>query len=281
MDIKNLIVISDTHFGCQFALCPPMVRLDGGGVYQLSPLQHHLWGWWNLFWNDWVPTVTRGEPYAICLNGDAHDHHHHNSTTQISQNPADQKKMARIALEPIVEKCKGNFYMTRGTPVHSGQSGHNEETLAEGLGAIPDEAGNYSRFDLNIMVGDALCNIMHHIGTTGSQHYETTAVTKELAESYAEAARWDDTPFDVIVRSHRHRFSEVRLATSRGYGYSLVTPGWQGKTPFVYKIPGGRLARPQFGGVLIRQGDEEFYTRNKVWTLPRTKTERPTVKEWR
>lgn len=273
MDINNLIVVSDLHFGCQFALCPPKIRLDGGGCYELSPVQRHMWGWWNIFWDDWVPTVTRGEPYAICINGDSKDHVHHNSTTQISHNPTDQNKIAMTALEPIVSRAKGGFFMTRGTEAHTGKSGWNEEQLAMQLGALPDECGNHARYDLNIRVGDALCNILHHIGTTGSQHYETTAVMKELTESYTEAARWRDEPFDIVVRSHRHRFCEIRVATANHYGYSLVTPGWQAKTPFAFKIPGARMARPQFGGVLIRQGDEEFFTRNRVWTLPRTKTE--------
>ena len=277
MDINNLIVISDTHCGCQYGLCPPNVKLDGGGHYHLSALQRHLWGWWNLFWADWVPVVTRNEPFAVCANGDLMDHKHHNSTTQISQNPSDQRKIAKQVFEPIVKNCNGLFFVTRGTEAHTGKSGHIEETLAEELGAVPDEVGNYARYDLNIRIGDALCNILHHIGTTGSQHYETTAVTKELTEAFTESARWGDEPFDVVVRSHRHRFSEVRLATAKGYGYSMVTPAWQGKTPFAYRVPGGRMARPQFGGVLIRQGDEEFYTRNKVWTLPRTKTVTPTL----
>jgi hypothetical protein len=275
MDVNNLIIISDTHCGCQTALCPPKVKLDHGGFYNLSPIQQHLWGWWNMFWDDWVPQVTRGEPYAVVANGDVMDHKHHSSTTQISQNPAIQKKICREVWEPVVDRAKGGFYLVRGTEAHTGKSGHNEETIAEYLGAVPDEGGNFARYDLNIRVGNALCNILHHIGTTGSMHYETTAVMKELTESFTEAARWRDEPFDVVVRSHRHRFSEVRLATANGYAYSLVTPGWQGKTPFVWRLPGGRMARPQFGGVLIRQGDEEFYTRNRVWTLPRTKTEIP------
>jgi len=275
MDINNLIIVSDTHCGCQFALCPPKVRLDGGGYYGLSPLQQHLWGWWNIFWDDWVPRVTRGEPYAVVANGDVMDHRHHNSTTQISQNPADQKKIAAAVWEPIVERAKGGFYLIRGTEAHSGKSSHNEETFAKDLGAISDEGGNYARYDLNIRVGDAHCNILHHIGTTGSQAYETTALQKELIEAFTEAARWRDEPFDFVIRSHRHRYNEVTLATAKGYGKCLVTPGWQGKTPFVWRLAGARMSRPQFGGILVRHGDEEFYTRNRVWTLPRTKTETP------
>jgi len=53
----------------------------------------------------------------------------------------------------------------------------------------------------------------------------------------------------------------------------MVTPGWQAKTPFSYRIAGARLAPPQFGGLLIRQGDEEPFYREQVWHLSRSKEE--------
>jgi hypothetical protein len=52
-----------------------------------------------------------------------------------------------------------------------------------------------------------------------------------------------------------------------------VTPAWQGKTPYVWKIPGARISEPQLGGIVIRQGDEEFYYRRKVWSFDRSPEE--------
>ena len=92
----------------------------------------------------------------------------------------------------------------------------------------------------------------------------------ELMEMYVEAAKWRDEVPDVVVRSHRHRHIKVEVPTANVYGIVFTTPGWQGKTPFVWKIPGGRVNRPQFGGALIRCGDEEMYTRHYTRTLART-----------
>ncbi len=115
---------------------------------------------------------------------------------------------------------------------------------------------------------------MHHVGTTGSAAYESTAVHKELTESYIEAARWRNKPPDIIVRSHRHRYFETMFATASGRGRSVVTPGWQAKTPFAYKIPGGRISQPQFGGVaIIESPGGELYTRSQVWSLSREDAE--------
>jgi len=113
-------------------------------------------------------------------------------------------------------------------------------------------------------VGRALVHFAHHIGTTGSQAYEATAVCRELVESFSEAARWRNEAPDVIVRSHRHRSYEVRCPTGRGVGIGLVTPGWQGKTPFAYRVAGGRMSLPQFGGAMIRDDGQEIYAR--TWT---------------
>jgi hypothetical protein len=274
MKTNNLIVISDTHIGCQLGLCPPEgIVFDEGGMYMPNPIQLAVWEYWRHFWDVWVPSVTRGEKYAVVLNGDAMDGRHHGSTHQISQNLSDQVRAAKIVLGPIVKKAKLGYYHVRGTEAHSGQSGENEETLARELGAIPNGSGQYARYDLWKEVGSGLVHLLHHIGTSSSNAYEGTAVNKEITEEFNESARWGERAPDVIIRSHRHRHIKITIPTARGEGIAEVTPGWQAKTPFTWKIAGGRLAPPQFGGIIVKQGDEELYTRSRVWTIGRSKTE--------
>lgn len=271
--MKNIIVISDTHAGCQFGLCPPSVKLDGGGSYTHSALQKKVWKMWRLFWNDWVPLVTKGEPYIIVHNGDCIDGVHHGSTTQVSHNIQDQRNIAVKILKPVVNNpmCKG-YYHVRGTEAHVGKAGEYEEAVAKELGAVPDSSGNYARWELWMNLNDSIVHFSHHIGTTGSSAYESTGVYKEMVEAFNESGRWGDKPPDVVVRSHRHRQFETRIATKKGYGISLVTPGWQLKTPFVHRLPGGRASTPQIGGYLIRTGDvDEIYTLFKVWKIGRGK----------
>ena len=273
--VNNLIVVSDLHCGDQVGLCPPAMILDGGGAYERSDFQVGIWEWWRDFWEEWVPRVTQGEPYAVCVNGDAMDNRHHGAVHQITQNLADQQRIAVSALKPIVEKCEGRFYLVRGTEAHTGQSGENEEMLGAVLGSVPDAIGNRSHNELWIRIGRALCHIMHHIGTTSSSANEASAVNAELTAEYVEAARWGQEPPDFVIRSHRHRCIVVDLDSAKGYAAGIVTPGWQGRTPFSYRIASGRITQPQFGGVLIRQGDEEFYYRRWVKAIPRPAEVRP------
>jgi len=273
-DIMNWVVVADLHCGCQLGLFNPYGNFlfDEGGSYKVNNVQKEIWKYWKEFWYEWVPTSTKGEPFGVILNGDTLDGSHHQATHQITHNLTDQKKIATEILLPIVDMCEGRLYMIRGTEAHVGKSGQEEEALAKSLGAIPNEYGQYARYDLWKKVGKSLVHILHHIGTTGSQAYESTAVHKELMDSYTEAARWHQRPPDIIVRSHRHRFLKTEIASDRGRAIAVVTPGWQGKTPFTWKIAGARLSVPQFGGILIRQGDQEFFTLNYTKTPERSRT---------
>jgi len=275
--IQNAIVISDTHCGCQLGLCPPQVRLRHGGTYTQSRFQKKVWECWLEFWEKWVPKVTRGEPFCVIFNGDALDGRHHNSTHQISHDLSDQARIAYEVLAPVVDKSDG-FYFVSGTPAHAGEAAENEEQLAVDLGAVKDtETGNHSRFELYIKVGSALVHAAHHIGVTSSMAYEATALGKEFNEFCAESARWRRPIPDIVVRSHRHRHLETKVPTAHTYGIIFVTAAWQLKTPWLFKVPGGRVTTPMLGGSLVRQGDEEFYTRHWVRETKRSKTETPKV----
>jgi len=278
--IRNLIVISDTHCGCRLGISAPGdIPLDDGGTYRPSNFQQKLYALWREFWDEWVPEVTRGEPFDVVHNGDAIDGSHHGSTTQVSQNIEDQIRIAESLLRPEVERCRasgGTYYHIRGTAAHVGQSSVYEEMLALRLGAKPNEHRQHARYDLWKRVGGddgPLVHLLHHIGTTSSAAHESSAVNAELTASYVEAARWGREPPDYIVRSHRHRSIAVDLNSSKGYAAAIVTPAWQGKTPYVWKIPGARLSEPQVGGICIRRGDEEHYYRRWVRSFDRSPTE--------
>lgn len=270
--IKNVVVVSDTHVGCCVGLChPDGARFDESGTYTPSSLQRKVWAYWESFWNEWVPRVTHGEPYIVVHNGDVIDGSHHGSTTQWSHNLNDQCEHAKKILGPVVDGCEGRYYQIRGTEAHVGKSGCEEERLAKELGAIPSETGQYARYELWLRMPGGLCHFLHHIGNTSSASHETSAVNAELSAMYTEAGRWKDEPPVIVARSHRHRCSEIRLPCRDGYATAFVTPCWQLRTPFSWKISGARITTPQVGGSLIRQGDEELHTRHQVWEIGRSK----------
>jgi hypothetical protein len=211
----------------------------------------------------------------MIVNGDALDGVHHGSTTQVSHNLHDQHRIALEVLQPVVAKAR-KYYHIRGTEAHVGPSGVEEERLAQALGATPNDEGQYARYEIWKRVGDEagpLVHALHYIGTTGSSAYESSAPQAELVAEFAEAGQTRRVPPDYSVHSHRHRYIKVQNPSKRSEAASIVTPGWQLKTPFVYRVRGGAVRQPQFGGVLIRQGNEEFFSRYKLWTVDRPRTE--------
>jgi hypothetical protein len=278
--LNNLVVVSDLHIGCRLALCPPEgMALDDGGIYKPSQLQRKIWKYWQTFWSEWVPEATHGEPFALVINGDVVEGSHHHNTTPISHNPEDQRALAIKIIKPLVDLCEGRLYIVRGTEAHVGISACDEESIAKAVGAIPNREQQFSRWDLWKSIGKGkLVHFLHHIGTTGSQAYEATAVHKELVEEFVEAARFRRQAPDAIVRSHRHRHFETVISTGAdsgetGRALAVVTPAWQAKTSFAWKIPGARLSTPQFGGVLIRYAHNRLFCDSKVWTIDRSDTE--------
>jgi hypothetical protein len=276
---QQIVVISDLHSGCQMALCPPTgARLDSGNIYIPKPdgPQARLWPIW-LDFNRWVGQVTSGKSFDLVVNGDAIDGVHHGSTSQFSHNLNDQIRLAEEILRPLVQKAR-RYYHIRGTEAHVGKEATDEERLAKNLGAVPDDQGQYARYALWKRMGGPkgpLVHLLHHVGTTGSSAYEATAVYKELVESYVEAGRWGDEPPQAIVRSHRHRYLETKIGSAKGYAFAVVTPAWQGKTTFAYKVAGARQSESQFGGIVLKIGDEDgLYSRAFI-----RRNERPRVEE--
>lgn len=270
MGARQIIVIGDTHCNSTLGLClPDGHRLDDGGRYMPSPFQIKLWELWRNLCGDWIPRVTKGEPWDLVLNGDAIDGDHHKTPTIISRNLQDQYRVAKETLSGIVQDCRdsgGRYYHVRGTEAHVGPSAQEEERLAEALGAEPDKTGNHSRWRLRRMLGDHLVTFRHHIGGGASQAYEGTALTKTQVNQMTDAGRWGRRVAQVDVRSHRHRYAKWEKDGAQGHYITIVTPGWQGLTPFSHRMSDPQ--EPEFGAVLVRHGDEEIYSRSKVYSIP-------------
>ena len=267
-----MVVISDTHCGCMMGLCPSGgVPLDGGGVYAPSRLQRVVWGWWLDFWNEFVPVATRGEPFVVVMNGDAIDGVHHGATTQITHNLERQRSMAYEVLQSIVRNAHA-YYHIRGTEAHVGPSGEHEEALAKMLGAVPDEDGRRARWELRLKLGEHLIHFTHHIASSTSPYAESTALTRELVNSYLQTGLWQDEPYTMLVRGHRHQHSEIARRSAHGKVAVTVTPAWQLKTPYVYRI-GARMSQPEIGGVVIRLADGELFTRAMVKRIEQPRVE--------
>lgn len=266
LDCPFLVVTSDSHCGSTLGLCPPEFQLDDGGSYGVSIAQKALWAQWETFWRDFVPSVTRGRPYAWLHNGDSIEGEHHRTSQTISRNIEDQIRCAQRVFEPWVGKAR-NFDIVRGTPAHVGEAGQNEETLARLLGCQVRD-GQASRWEAWYELRGHLIHAAHHIGTTASVAYEHAALSRELMKTLVESAQWSERPPDLMIRSHRHRYSSAAVPSAHGTAEVIITPAWQLKTGFVWKT--NVLSKPQIGGIVIGADEYGLYHRRMIWTPPRS-----------
>ena len=262
--IRTIFVVSDLHCGCRYGLYPAdsKIKLQGDVSYLPSKGQKQLYACWKDFWYNWVPKVSKGEPYAVVVNGDAIDGFHHQNTTHLTADQNDQVNIAYELLGPIRDGAE-KMYLIKGTEAHVGKAAENERNLA-------DKLGIESSWDLWLEMHNKLIHFSHHIGTTQSTFYSSTAPLKELVEMYNTAGQWKGRPPDVVIRSHRHQCVEVRVPTETGYGVSATTGCWQLKTPYSYRLLSGRSGALHIGGHAVRYGSEDaIFTRFKIYPFRR------------
>ena len=261
--VPNIVVIGDTHIGCKLALAPDRFMLDEGNEIAASKWQQALRAWWREFWDEFVPKACRGEPFVLVHIGDAIDGNHHGASSVWTTNIHDQILGAVDVLKPEVSKAQA-FYVVRGTGVHVGESGRDEEALAEKLGAVRNEFGRHSQQELTLDLGGRLINFMHHISATASPYARATALQRLLTNGYVEAGRRGGHQYSMYVRGHRHTHTMLSEEAAHGTVTVVSTPAWQGKTSYIYSRDGLQLVQPEIGGVVIRLADDELFVRKFV-----------------
>jgi len=247
-------------------LCPDSgYRLDSGGTYQPSKFQSYTWASFNHFWNEYVPAATHDcKNVLVVINGDLIDGNHHNAVDLIP-NISSQEEAAIEIFKPIAALYP--LVIVRGTEAHGGIGEQSTERVARELHAIKDDAsGNSSWWQYWVEAGDCVFQFAHHIQTTGSTAYETSALMRELVAGMSESTQWGTRMPDVMVRSHRHRCAKVAIPCDCGELQLVVTPGWQLRTPFIEKID--RMRLPHIGGVVFLCEDHQCQIKEKMYALP-------------
>jgi hypothetical protein len=272
--MKAIIAISDLHIGSTVGLCPTSVRVVDGGTYSPNPFQKTLYKYWCNFWKVYVPQTIEGATKVILVvNGDIIDNVHHFTVNILSNSIQVQEAAAIKTLKKIRELCPikiDEIYFVAGTEAHSGAAAECERRIAIALDGLPDTSGDVLPFQRWMDVNGTKFHFAHTISTTSSAAYESSAPMRELVASMVEATQWGRQMPDVLVRSHRHRFIEVPIPTTKGRIRVVVTPGWQLRTPFVEKID--RMRMPHIGGVVfLVEKDKVCQVKEKMYPLPEPK----------
>jgi len=232
-------IIADLHIGSAFGLWPPKARLSTGGHYQLNIGQRYLNKHWRSI-TDILPPLD-----ILILNGDIIDGQNPKGMARYVCEP-DPQFQARAALEllqPVLAKTKSVF-CTEGTEYHEGESATWAEWLAREVGSI-DKDGHYAWDWLLLDVGGLRFDIAHR--QAFFIRYRATALEREMQFS----AMLSDTA-DVIIRSHTHQYTWLKMPGDGRLQMALSTPGWQIQTHYArISYSPNRLLSLQLGMVML------------------------------
>lgn len=252
--IKNLILLSDIHSGDRFSVCPPTILLHEGGSYKHSKIQKMLWPIWEEFTNVFIPHVTDEKDYNLAIVGDLLEGLHHNMVHAITNDSADHFSVAEELLRPLMMNAHQTLFI-KGTSVHAGRSGNEEQKFARSMKDLNvyNKNGRFTHYMVDYFMGDYKINIAHHIGSTSRQNSETTAITAEIHELCTDIAKWEKKPVlpHYVVRAHRHRACGVSFPMKDDHNIKgVILPAWQVKTDFVFKVA-ARIKYVHIGGHYI------------------------------
>ncbi len=253
-------VTSDHHTNSTIGLCKPTRQLDDGGTYKLSDGQRWLWRCWK----DYIEQVQHAQEFLqpaktiAVFNGDVFDGDHHGTAQIITRNPATMQRIGFDTLEPLINLAD-DLYVVRGTEAHNGKSDAAEEELAADVGAIGPGKDIYSWWHLPLQVYKTRIDFAHH-ATMGRLPWTRRAgAVKTAAVAMFNAAERKVIPPDLVIRSHRHQWSD----SGDNYPTRAIHMGaWQLATAYVQRIDAGAVA--EVGGLIIVVWPDGSYEVRKV-----------------
>lgn len=211
-----------------------MVSLGDGGQYSANKLQRESYDFWEKgFWPEVLQT---DREIATVLNGEPVDGKHHDTAQVWSTVVEEQVAVAHDILSPIRAKSK-HFFITRGTPAHSGQRGAAEEMLHRLLGADFVAKRERTTYRFCPTIGGVRFDFAHHGPNPGNRTWTYGNSFRQYCRNiYLDAMARRKSPPRVIIRSHVHKRTRETL---HEYDFTLdgfITPAWQWFTEFVHRI---------------------------------------------
>jgi len=255
MNKRTVVAISaDKHSGSSLGLMMPKpFQLHDGGTFSPSPAQLILWEQYNECL-EFIKEQRKRSRLIWIENGDPCEGIHHGTTQTVSSRVEEHEQIAVDILDHTFNKLKFGgddlAYMIAGTEEHGGSGSQSENRIAEDLECfIPqftESSGRHHRFTwdrLLLKVNGVLLDIAHHGGTVGGRSWtKQNGMRNNLVSLYFQSLN-DQTELPRYwVRSHKHEYVRAEYTDKQGTITGFVTPSFQFKTGFAYKVAGHRLS---------------------------------------
>jgi hypothetical protein len=225
--ITKVVVVNDLHIWSTVGLWPAgFISVEGVPIGQ-NEFQKITWDCWLKLWGQTIPSLMRGDPFLLIVNGDVIEGKHHNSVELMSADPDDQWEAVMKAFEPCGHSA---IAFTEGTECHTRNFEH---IAAQKLGGIKDpNTGRPAHAKLFLDIAGLRLIARHHMPTSSIPWGESRALKAEFDKETVSAAMNKETAPNVLLLAHRHVYGEYRCAN----GLAICCPAWQGLTRHGRKV---------------------------------------------
>jgi len=268
-DTKNidtvLAIPADTQSGSSVGLMPRGWTSYDGINHEQSKGQTVLWNQWLECWEEVArlkKEMGKKTRLIICHNGDARDGNHHGTVQIVTKNLDEQNRMHIACMLRGMDIAgfdhrKGDMlrYIS-GTEVHVG---YGEDQIARDFTdprtgkyivdpVIPPTAaaefkdGRFVRHHWRPKINGVLFNIAHQMLGVGSRAWtKANSIRLSMMSLYFDCLNHGREIPRYVVSSHLHNYTTAEYEDEHGSIRGFVTPAFQLKTTFGFKVAALKL----------------------------------------
>ena len=243
---------NDEHSGSSLAPLPTKQWEFRGGNRTPNLLQKKLYNFHQEV-SQKIGIARKNKRLIVVKLGDAIDGLHHDTKELITQYLSEQsdinRELTERSLEVMEFSKKDRLYWVAGTPVHVGED---EEKLARDFkgSTIPYSRARAVWPSLNMNINGVECLFFHHGASVGRGANKGNGLRNRLKNIRYDYQDASETPPELVVTADKHQMDYQSLTNDgkiimRG----IISPAWQVKTDFTYKINAEALSK--VGSVVI------------------------------
>ena len=245
-----IAVYNDEHSGSHVAPLPRKQWQFRGKNVTPNKLQTLLYDQYAEFGKK-VGKLRKGKRLIVIKLGDQIDGLHHDTKEIITQYLDEQKEINREltnqALSLMGFGRDDKMYWVAGTPAHAGEA---EEELARDFDCVPYSEERTVWPMLKLEINGTYCMFFHHGANMGRGPNKGNGLRNRLRNIYYEYLdRGERVPRLVITADKHEKGYELLTRNGEILMHGIISPAWQVKTDFVYRIFSEAL--PNVGGLAI------------------------------
>lgn len=249
MKIQDTVfaVFNDEHSGSHLAPVPPGLEFRGN-IVTPNRLQRILFEQY-MEYAEAVGKRRKGKRLVVVKLGDSVDGVHHDTkelvTAYIEEQKEINEELTNLALKAMRFGKDDKMFWVAGTPAHAGEA---EEGLAKTFG-IRKTNGRRVLPVLDLNVNGVDCLFFHHGANKGKGANKGNSFRNRMRDMYYDYVDSGKTPPRLLVTADKHAHWYEPFARGNFLMHGIISPAWQVKTDFVYKIASEALTN--IGGVII------------------------------